>query len=78
MCHARPEVITFVIDEDLRFVFQLAEGGRMQNPVPVALKRRSGDKLACMVRSCFLGMKPPARMRTMAGIGCQLTAFGDI
>ncbi len=33
------EVIAFVVDEDLGLVFQAAEGGGVQDPVPVALER---------------------------------------
>jgi hypothetical protein len=41
---ARAKQVTLVIDEDLGFVFETAEGGRMNDAIPVALKLRAADR----------------------------------
>ena len=78
MRHARPEIVTLVIDENLRLVFQLAKGGGMQDTVAVALKRCPGNKLACLLAIFCFAVKPSARPRAMTGIGRQLAVFGNI
>src|SRR3546814_6589311 len=45
MGQARPVVVALVIDEDLRLVLQAAEGGRVDDPVAVALERRAVGRL---------------------------------
>jgi iron-sulfur cluster assembly accessory protein len=39
-----PEMITFVVDEDLGLVLEPAEGGGMDDPVPVALEVAAGGR----------------------------------
>ena len=75
MRHARPEIVTLVIDENLRLVFQLAKGRGMKDPVTVTLERCSGNKLACLVTMLGLGMKATTRPRPLTGIGREFTAL---
>jgi len=49
-------MIAFVIDENLRLVFQPAEGGGMNDPVAVTLKR-------CSCRAFGLRKKPAPGIR---------------
>ena len=41
MCESRPVMIALVRDKNLRFLFQSAKRGRVNNPVTIALKWRS-------------------------------------
>ena len=72
MRHPRPEVVTLVIDEDLRLVLQLSEGCGMQNPIPVTLKGRS----AAAGRRVGLGrrffIRPATALRSVTGKHCQI------
>ena len=53
---ARAVVIALVIDEDLGFVFQPAEGGRMDDAVPVALVATAHGALRLAVEAAFGGI----------------------
>jgi hypothetical protein len=55
-------VIAFVIDENLRLVFQPAEGDRMDDAVAVALERRAR-------RAFAVGVKAAARLVGSRGVG---------
>jgi len=55
-------VIAFVIDEDLGFVIEPPEGGRMQDPVAIAGIERAG-------RTWRLGDAPAAALPLIDGIG---------
>src|SRR5581483_887666 len=61
MGEARAVVIALVIDEYLGFVVQPAEGGTMQDAIPVAPERRAG-------RARRLVIKPPAALERIGGI----------
>ena len=69
MGQPRAVVIALVIDEDLGLVLEPAKGGRMDDAVAVALKRRSGW-------GSTFGIKPAFRLPCMAGKGCQPVAAG--
>ena len=56
------EMVALVIDEDLRLVLEPAEGGGMDDPVPVALELAAG-------RRDGLGIEPAAALPRVAGIG---------
>ena len=73
MRHPRPEVVTLVIDEDLRLVLQLSEGCGMQDPVPVTLKGRSATagRRVSLGRRFF--MRPATALRSVAGKHRQIT-----
>ena len=43
MSQAGPEIVTFVIDEDLGFVFETPKGVAVDDPVPIPLKCCSGS-----------------------------------
>ena len=50
MGQPRPELVAFVVDEDLRLVLQPPEGGGMDDPVPVPLI--GGARPAARVAEC--------------------------
>ena len=60
MGQARPKMIAFVIDEDLRLVLEPAERGRMDDPVPVALEFASRRRYG-------FGIKPAPASPGVAG-----------
>ena len=63
------KIIAFVIDEDLGLVLQAAEGGGVDDAIPVTLKARP--------RSAFrLGVEAAATFLGLAGIGGQIMGVG--
>ena len=53
MGQAGAVIIPFVVEENLGLIFQAAEGGGMQDPVPVALKDRAIFRLIFRIGSAF-------------------------
>jgi len=51
MGEARAVMIAFMGDENLRFLFQAAEPGRMDDPVAIALKRRAGGRFSLLMEA---------------------------
>ena len=62
MGQAGAEIVALVFDEHLRLVLQPAEGGGMDDPVPVPL-------VAGAERAFLFRVEPPARLVRMRGIG---------
>jgi hypothetical protein len=62
MREARAVVIALVIDEDLRLVLEAAERNRVNDPIAIALERRSG-------RAFRFRVKTTACMLSFGGVG---------
>ena len=65
MGQAGAVVIALIVDKDLGLVFQPAEGGGVQDPVPIALKRGPVIRLILRVYPPF-GILAPAAIRSQA------------
>ena len=87
MRHAGAEIVTLVIDENLRLVFQPSERSGMQDAVAVTLERRAaGQCVGQCIGQCIghragfaaitalarLVMLPSTALRPMAGIGGKI------
>ena len=68
VCEACAVVITFIIDEYLRLIFEAAEGGRMQDSVTVALECGA-------ILSLVLGVGAASRATAAQSIGGNLLIF---
>ena len=65
---ARAVMVAFVVDEHLRFIFETAEGGGMDDAIAVALEGGAGVAF-------FLAVQPAAAMRGIAGVGGELAGI---
>jgi len=59
---AGPEIVTFVLDEDLGFVFETPKSIAMNDPVPIPLK-------CCPGRAFMFGMNTPTAFLCFCGKG---------